>query len=113
MAWDSPPTHLPTPHWFAATSPADRRCASPAPRWRWSAMKPFDYSGSNKLPRNRGKRSDLRKIQREIDMKRRDKSGAVALLAGGLVATGAAAADAVSYQELADALHTVMESDRT
>lgn len=43
----------------------------------------------------------------------RISKGAIALVAGMLLATGAAAADGVSYKELADALHAVMDSDRT
>ena len=51
--------------------------------------------------------------QREYDMTGRISKGAIALVAGMLLATGAAAADGVSYKELADALHAVMDSDRT
>jgi len=51
--------------------------------------------------------------QREYDMTGRARKGAIALVAGMLMATGAAAAEGVSYKELADALHTVMDSDRT
>jgi hypothetical protein len=51
--------------------------------------------------------------RREYDMTRRARQGASALVAGMLVATGAAAAEGVSYKELADALHAVMDSDRT
>jgi len=51
--------------------------------------------------------------QREYDMTGRARKGAIALVAGMLLATGAAAAEGVSYKELADALHAVMDSDRT
>lgn len=52
-------------------------------------------------------------IIRESDMKFRNRSGAVALAIGAIVATSASAAEGVSYKELADALHVVMDSDRT
>jgi hypothetical protein len=45
-------------------------------------------------------------------MRLRKKHVALAV-AGALAATGAIAADGVSYKELADALHVVMDSDRT
>lgn len=44
-------------------------------------------------------------------MRLRKKHAALAF--GALAATAAVAADGVSYQELADALHAVMDSDRT
>jgi hypothetical protein len=50
---------------------------------------------------------------KEYDMKGRNRSGALALAVGALGATGAMAAEGVSYKELADALHAVMDSDRT
>lgn len=46
-------------------------------------------------------------------MKFRNRSGAAALAIGAIVATSAGAAEGVSYKELADALHVVMDSDRT
>src|SRR5690606_8858498 len=127
--WASPPMHWPMPRWCATTSTAAPPCTSGASAWPWSATRPSAASAPCRLPPGRRPKPRLRQarkdsssdppseVKRRVDMKTGTKVWGRALAAGAVMAAatagGVAAADGVSYQELADALHTVMESDRT